>query len=592
MVMEISAEEMYKIIKKQNGEEFAKVLRANVLLDVPNLQHMLEYAGKNPEDVASLVPMLREVREKLNIAPVIKTEEVKDPLELLDEAGYDAFYVNSLHQQNSIKKYFASGEELCTFSDSSRYKNYYIIHAVKKDVKNIKRQKQPAREDEYGTSVISIQIAKNGGFISIKNRYNHTVDNPDATFNNNPDNIIPGLTESLKHKFGVDFISQKARLPYNYRIINDQFVHFNYEIDNIYYDEKYYFDGSKIKKLNTDYEIMLDTVVLNTKTDTIRSVKDFGTLVLDPEHGNSRYVMEQNLMLARILDEEISGHKITIGKDKKTGETIINIIDENKNVKELARTRNGCITSLHLYKTEDIGSEFLKYNKVLKELYAPKLKKMGEFCFNRNERLKTLYLPELIEMGRLCFHNNQEITNLSLPKLKKMGHSCFADDGLIKQLDIPELEEMGVSCFIHTYELTDFRAPKLKRMENCCFEYNEKLKTIYVPELEEMGDDFANVKHLREFIAPKLKKMGNGFRYGNFAFATFYAPELEEVGKYSFENVSVIKNLYVPKLQITKDTPKCIRRGVKLTRFTDAIKKIFRLQKHNVNTLPQPEKVM
>ena len=56
----------------------------------------------------------------------------------------------------------------------------------------------PEREDEYGTSVISIQVTKGDkSFISIKNRYNHSVSNPDATFGNNLDNIAPGLTKAF-----------------------------------------------------------------------------------------------------------------------------------------------------------------------------------------------------------------------------------------------------------------------------------------------------------------------------------------------------------------------------------------------------------
>ena len=75
--------------------------------------------------------------------------------------------------ENAIKQYFAPDEELCTFRDPSRFQRYHIINAVRKDVDKIKRGNPPQRDDEYGTSVISIQILKTGGFISIKNRYNH-----------------------------------------------------------------------------------------------------------------------------------------------------------------------------------------------------------------------------------------------------------------------------------------------------------------------------------------------------------------------------------------------------------------------------------
>ena len=51
--------------------------------------------------------------------------------------------------------------------------------------------------------MISIQIDKVNNYVSIKNRYNHTVENPDCTFNNNLDNIIPGLIKSFENKLNI-----------------------------------------------------------------------------------------------------------------------------------------------------------------------------------------------------------------------------------------------------------------------------------------------------------------------------------------------------------------------------------------------------
>lgn len=73
---------------------------------------------------------------------------------------------------------------MCTFQ-GDRLNRCRVFFAVKKDVDSIKREdfKNPEREDLYGTSVISIQFTKDGSnTLSIKNRYNHRVINPDATF--------------------------------------------------------------------------------------------------------------------------------------------------------------------------------------------------------------------------------------------------------------------------------------------------------------------------------------------------------------------------------------------------------------------------
>ena len=163
---------MYDIIKRQNGEAFAQGIRRfdNGLFEVPNLDKIVRYAGRNP------VPILGFLESFKNIE-IDETVEYKDPFLLLKSVGYDAFVADTLNKQNSIERYFDQGEELCTFDDFSRFKNYHIIHCVKKGADKLKRAdfKEPRREDEYGTSVISIQILKTGGYISIKNRYNHSV---------------------------------------------------------------------------------------------------------------------------------------------------------------------------------------------------------------------------------------------------------------------------------------------------------------------------------------------------------------------------------------------------------------------------------
>ena len=42
---EINTEQVFKQIKKQNGEAVAQALFDGVLLDIPNIKHILEFAG-------------------------------------------------------------------------------------------------------------------------------------------------------------------------------------------------------------------------------------------------------------------------------------------------------------------------------------------------------------------------------------------------------------------------------------------------------------------------------------------------------------------------------------------------------------------
>lgn len=325
----MDTEEVFKKLKKQNGEKFAQIIRGDKdhdydLCEIPNIVHILEFAGKNPEDAKMLRRVIKEIY-------VFKEESKyyvdKNPLELLSDKGYDAFIVTNEEEKNSIKKYYRPGEELCTFDDPLRHKKNYIIHAVKRGADKIKPSDHPEREDEYGTSVISIQILKTGGVISIKNRYNHTVKNPDATFNNNPDNIIPGLTHALQKYFDVTFNTTHNPLPNNFRMIHDQFVYFDQEINNTYFGPDYYFSGSTITKLK----------------DNGSQILFYRGFMLDISKNNShiKSIADAERGLCEELDEYIQGKtvRVTVAKDKtKTvlldGERFMDI-------------KNGVITFIH-----------------------------------------------------------------------------------------------------------------------------------------------------------------------------------------------------------------------------------------------------
>ena len=246
------AKSMYDIIKKQNGEHFAKAIRNydNGIFDIPNIDKIVKYAGRDAEPIMNYLVSLKQIT-------IQEMAVHMDPIELLDKAGYDAYVADTLEKQNAIKKYYAPGEELCTFRDPERFERYYIINAVRKDVDKIKRGNPPQRDDEYGTSVISIQILKTGGFISIKNRYNHTVDNCDNTLNSNPDNIIMGLSDAIRHHFGADFSSQRVDLGPGYTLVGNQICKYYREINNVYISEDFYIKDGRVYEIDKNTQIAL-----------------------------------------------------------------------------------------------------------------------------------------------------------------------------------------------------------------------------------------------------------------------------------------------------------------------------------------------
>ena len=374
---------VFEQIKKQNGEAFAKAIRAydNGIFDVPGIVDIVKYAGREAESIMNYLVSLKNIQ-------IEEHGVYQDPIALLDQAGYNAYYADTLQKQNAIQKYYAQGEELCTFRDNTRYKKYHIINAVRKDVDQIKREdfKNPKREDKYGTSVLSIQILKKGGFISIKNRYNHTVLNPDNTLNSNPDNIILGLSESLKHYLKVDFTSQKTLLPNNYILIKNKIIHYNYEVDNIYFGDDFYVKDGQIHELDKDKEIMMDYFIFNVKDKTIK-------------FPNSSCAD----IFPKVFEDEIKNKKIQITKDKDGR----HIFADNV---EIAVIKNGHLISLYLPNSKKIGDDFLYYNKKLSKLNAPLLEEVGDDFLYYNKKLSKLNAPALEKVGEDFLRNNEELT--------------------------------------------------------------------------------------------------------------------------------------------------------------------------------------
>ena len=526
----IDAEQVFKQIKKYHGEQFAQIIRGDRdhgenLCFVPNIVHILKFAGNNPEDAKKL---------RLNILEIYRGHDKseyytdKTPLELLSEAGYDAFVVKTEQQKNSIKKYFRAREELCTFGDSERHEKYYMIHAVKRGAEKIKPSDTPDREDEYGTSVISIQIIKTGGFISIKNRYNHTVNNPDATFNNNPDNIIHGLSNSLKKYFHVDFYVSKSEIPANFRIVNNQFVYFNYEIDNTYFGPDYYFSGSTITKLNKNYEIMLDNFILNTGNGELTDVLG---------KNNSTYKILKELFNGKIISERTNPNNKREHMIYANGTHVLSV-------------ENGTITEMHLQDIKYIEDGFLQYNKNLRKFSAPKLEYVGNEFLSSNKNLTELNLPSLKKVGHSFLSHNQQISKFNAPHLEK-AKSCFLMENTgLTELNLPSMIEIEDHSLDSNTNLSKFSAPKLEKIGPLFLMDNLSLKELELPRVKEIGGGFLrDNKILESFYAPELEKIGDHVMSGNLALTELNLPSLKEVGQnFLFDNKK-LKIFYAPKLQ-------------------------------------------
>ncbi|MBQ8250624.1 MAG: leucine-rich repeat protein [Alphaproteobacteria bacterium] len=559
-------------LKKQNGELFAKTVRNgdNGILDIPNILEIVKFAGK---DALPLIPFLRMLKE---VAPDVHGV-YQDPITLLKKAGYNAFVADTEEKKNSIKHYYALGEAICTFKDAERHQKYYIIHAVKEGAEKLNRRdfKNPEREDAYGTSVISIQILKKGGFISIKNRYNHTVQACDNTFNSNPDNIILGLSESLKRYFNVDFSAGKAPLPNGYTFQRGKIYQYHKEKENIYFGDGFYLTNGKCYEIDKDSQLLTDVFLIDLKE---KKIKD-----LTRSEGKSY----------QILKEAIDGKKLQV---KTIKDTKILFADG----KEVLRSRGSKLVGLTLY-NETLGKNSFFQVDDLEVLNLPNLKNLEAETFFACPCLKEVNMPLCEEVTALNFRytapdfkgniptlnqkgiffagpflvdtqKNKLVTVTNIPpfsfkavfdkefKNKKMtiesnGNTVkiLADgiekitvkEGVIKSLlvsdkfvwehnipntieslDIPNVEFLNQTTFGSFHNLKYLNAPKLKHMPFGCFS-SSPIEVAHLESLEKMAGLSMQNFCGKEINLPKLTYIG-GLCLGSFHVdMNMYAPRLK-----------------------------------------------------------------
>ena len=403
-----------KIIKKKYGEKMMKLCRESfpTLLESEGLlsQLMLEHFDPSHvlyEDIISdeLEDEFKDFIYSLIELKKIKKVVNKNSKELLEEAGYDLYECRTEEEIQNFRKYYQTNEMLCTFEEN-RLSRCYVFFAVKKSVDDIRREdfKNPQREDLYGTSVISIQFTKNETHtLSIKNRYNHTVNNPDATFRNNLDNIIEGLTESFSRDYGMIQTnpSNDFEIPNYVRANDGRYYKYNYEINNIYYcTNNVIIDNFEAMKLEHN-RLLLDYFILDLQ-DKIISLYD--DTISDCFPGGLKEIQQIWII------KEKESKKIIIKTNQE--DIIIEIDNDNKIIKY----QNDNI--------EEIKNNFLIYNESLIKIDLPNVTIIGDDFLYFNESLREINLPNVIEIGEHFLFFNNTLMEINMPKITEIG-DCF-----------------------------------------------------------------------------------------------------------------------------------------------------------------------
>lgn len=221
-------EKAYKFI--ENSAYNADALRS-AFLTPQNARAV--FSDLTEYEIRSLVA---DISNTGTIGTVLSTtkEEIKAAFA---EAGYLTVIFDDKKAIAECAKYYRDDEKICTYKAlESRMKEYHMLVAIKGNIDEIKRSNNPQRDDEYGTSIINIQIARNGSHMSIKNRYNHTVDQCDSTFDNDLNHIKMGLHSMVLGYYGFAGLKKKDNRNY-YHVVDIGGIYLKYhtEINNKYF---------------------------------------------------------------------------------------------------------------------------------------------------------------------------------------------------------------------------------------------------------------------------------------------------------------------------------------------------------------------
>lgn len=431
----------------------------------------------------------------------------KTPFELMNDAGYTLVECRNNEDIMQFKKYYSKDEKLCTSKDK-RLESNYVFFAVKKNVDEIIREhfEDPKREDEYGKSVISIQFTRGKvNTLSIKNRYNHTVDNPDATYNNNLDNIILGLTDSFEKTYDLN-INQSDYDDFDIGYVkasDEKYYKYNLEINGIYYcpDNIIIKNGEVIKDyVDKEKYILIDQFIVSLQN------KDKG--VKNPIE----------------CDDSFADDLKCINK--------INIKKKNNGAKVLELIREGL---------EPIYIEIDKYNNII-GYTNPNLLNIKNNFLRYNRTLKKIGIDNVTSIGDNCLKSNKSIQHISLKKVKDIGDCFLYKCSSVKSINLENVIKIANKFVALGYNLEYLNAPLLKLLGDDFCKNSIKLKILVLPNVEEVGDYFFANNYIMEYIfMESLKNTGIDFLKGNNCIKRISFPNLVDIPADFYDKIECMK---------------------------------------------------
>ena len=548
------------LIKKKYGEEMMHLCRElfpTILLDEGALFEILSSNFAFSHFLASDIRKYSKENDFSNYITYLYFKNTKNedhyfdtvektPLELLKSVNYDLYECNSEADIKKFRKFYTEDEELCTFREN-RLKKCYVFFAVKENANLLKREDfiNPKREDEYGTSVISIQFTRGDvNIISIKNRYNHTVENCDATFENNLDNIIPGLTKSFEKYYNLNIkeASNNFNLLNYVKASNGKMYAYNYYLDDVYFcpNNICIKNGNPIELDKSRY-IVFDNYILDLKEKMIIGNDAFSSL--------NKISSNEKIIVLNVK----SGNSLF--KIIKIGEDIVIKLDDHNRMIYYSNTRD----------IDEIPDNFLSNNIYLREFEMPKVKKIGSYFLNFNLFLEKINIKNVEEIGDWSLCHNRFLNELELPKIKKIPFFFLNNNKKLKSLKIDNASIVDDYVLVSNEDLKDLYAPNLTKIGIYFLETNDSINTLNLPSVNVIGDSFLSMnKSLEIANFPNLQEVGNDFLCNNEDISFINAPQIRKIGRNVLNrNIEMLNSLnYVKNRNI--DVEKAKKLSLKL----------------------------
>ena len=232
----------------------------------------------------------------------------------------------------------------------------------------------------------------------------------------------------------------------NYTWAEGKYYKFNYEIENFYYcPDNIVISNFKAKQYEKEKYIIMDYFILDLVNKKIslydRWVNDsFPETIGDIEK----------------IKVEKKEEKKEIYLTPKEGKDILITLDKENRIIEYKNEN-----------VEEIGCNFLYFNKTLKNLFLPKAKK--------------------IDFGFLSYNNS--LTKIDLPNVEEIDNSFLFDNHILTEVSLPRVKDIGDSFLFHNHTLTEISLPNVRKIGSGFLFNSLSLTKISLPKVEEIGDE-------------------------------------------------------------------------------------------------------